>query len=82
MKQRKQVGILFIFMGAIAGFISMSLKYHWERMAKDELDDFRHQMDIIRQQLKRAKHERDEIERQLPVQLPNGIWSSKTPKVA
>ncbi len=62
----KRVGILFIFMGAIAGFISMSLKYHWERIAKDELDDFRHQMDIIRQQLKRAKHERDEIERQLP----------------
>jgi uncharacterized protein YhaN len=65
----KRVGILFIFMGAIAGFISMSLKYHWERIAKDELDDFRHQMDIIRQQLKRCKQERDEIERQLPASV-------------
>ncbi len=62
----QQIGILFMFMGAIAGFISMGLKYHWERMAKDELDDFRHQMDIIRQQLKRSKTERDEVERQLP----------------
>ncbi len=65
----KKVGILFIFMGAIAGFISMSLKYHWERMAKDELDDFRHQMDIIRQQMKRAKLERDDIEKQLPASI-------------
>ncbi len=65
----RQAGLLFMFMGAIAGFISMGLKYHWERMAKDELDDFRHQMDIIRQQMKRAKQERDEIERQLPASV-------------
>ncbi len=60
------MGIVFIMLGAIAGFVAMALKYHWERRAKDELDDFRHQIDIVRQQLKRAKHERDEIERQLP----------------
>jgi len=65
----EKVGILFMFMGAVAGFISMGMKYHWERMAKDELDDFRHQMDIIRQQLKRAKQERDDIERQLPASI-------------
>jgi uncharacterized protein YhaN len=65
----RQVGLLFMFMGAIAGFISMGLKYHWERMAKDELDDFRHQMDIIRQQMKRAKQERDEVEKQLPASV-------------
>ena len=51
----------------------MALKYHWERRAKDELDDFRHQIDIVRQQLKRAKHERDEIERQLPTSV-SGQW--------
>ena len=62
----QNLGITLIFLGSIAGFIAMALKYHWERRAKDELDDFRHQIDIIRQQLKRAKHERDEIERQLP----------------
>ena len=62
----QQLGIMCMLCGLIAGFISMFLKYHWESMAKEELNDFRHQMDIIRQQLKRARHERDEIERQLP----------------
>ena len=62
----QQLGIMCLLCGLIAGFISMFLKYHWETMAKEELNDFRHQMDIIRQQLKRARHERDEIERQLP----------------
>ena len=61
-----QVGALMMIMGAVCGFISMGLKYHWERIAKDELDDFRHQMDVIRQQLRRAMSERDEIEHQLP----------------
>ena len=69
----QNLGITFIFLGAIAGFIAMGLKYHWERRAKDELDDFRHQIDIVRQQLKRAKHERDEIERQLPTSV-TGQW--------
>lgn len=62
----QQLGIMFMLCGLIAGFISLFLKYHWESMAKEELNDFRHQMDILRQQLKRARHERDEIERQLP----------------
>ena len=61
-----ELGILMMLMGGVCGFISLGLKYHWERMARDELDDFRHQMDMIRQQLKRAISERDEIERQLP----------------
>ena len=61
-----ELGILMMLLGAVCGFISMGLKYHWERMARDELDDFRHQMDMFRQQLKRATAEREEIERQLP----------------
>ncbi len=61
-----EVGVMFMLMGAIAGFVSMGLKYHWERVAKDELDDFRHQMDVIRQQLKRSNVEKEDIERQLP----------------
>ena len=69
----KNIGITFIFLGTIAGLIAMALKYHWEGRAKDELDDFRHQIDIVRQQLKRAKHERDEIERQLPSSVV-GQW--------
>ncbi|WP_157665185.1 AAA family ATPase [Mariniblastus fucicola] len=59
-------GLLLLFLGTAALAISLGTKYHWEKMAKEQLDDFRHQMDIVRQQLKRAKHERDEIEKQLP----------------
>ena len=69
----QQLGITLIFLGSIAGFIAMALKYHWERLAKEELDDFRHQIEIVRQQLKRAKHERDEVERQLPASIV-GQW--------
>lgn len=60
------LGFLMMLMGAVCGFIAMALKYHWERVAKEDLEDFRHQMEVIRQQLKRAKSERDEIDRQLP----------------
>ena len=65
-QQFVQLGVLLMLMGGICGFISMAMKYHWEKVARDELDDFRHQMDVIRQQLKRAISERDDIERQLP----------------
>ncbi len=61
-----ELGVMLMLMGAVCGFLSMGLKFHWERIARDELDDFRHQMDVLRQQLKRAIAERDEIERQLP----------------
>ena len=67
------LGAMYILLGLIAGFMSLFLKYYWERVAKEELDDFRHQIDIIRQQLKRAKNERDEIERQLPASVL-GQW--------
>ena len=63
------VGFLLMLMGAVFGFIAMGLKYHWERIAREDLEDFRHQFDVIRQQLKRAKHEREEIERQLPATI-------------
>lgn len=69
----QNLGITLIFMGLIAGVVAMTLKYHWERRAKDELDDFRHQIEIVRQQLRRAKQERDELDRQLPASV-NGQW--------
>ncbi len=59
-------GLMFLLMGLIGLIVSLVIKHHWERVAKDELDDYRHQIDIVRQQLKRAKLERDEIERELP----------------
>ena len=61
-------GLLMLFLGAGALAISLGIKYHWEKMAKEQLDDFRHQIDIVRQQLKRAKLERDEVEKHLPAQ--------------
>lgn len=68
-----ELGMVLMLLGLVAGVVAMAMKYHWERRAKDELDDFRHQIDIVRQQLKRAKHERDEIERQLPASVV-GQW--------
>ncbi len=59
-------GVLVLFLGAGALALSMGIKYHWEKIAKEQLDDYRHQIDIVRQQLKRAKYERDEIEKHLP----------------
>ncbi len=68
----EHTGVLFMLLGAVSGFIAMGMKYHWERVAREELEDFRHQMDIVRQQLKRAKVERDDIERQIPESV--GQW--------
>ena len=62
----QQSGLVMVMIGAVAGFVAQGLRYHWEKIAKDELDDFRHQLEINRQQLKRSKLEREEIERQLP----------------
>jgi len=64
----QNAGLLMLFLGAGALALSMAIKYHWEKIAKEQLDDFRHQIDIVRQQLKRAKIERDEIEKQLPAE--------------
>lgn len=67
-----QLGFLWMILGTCCFFFAIGLKYHWERVARDELDDYRHQIELIRQQLKRAKAERDEIERQLPETLVSG----------
>lgn len=67
-----EMGFLFMILGTTFGLFSMALKHHWERIARDELDDFRHQFDVVRQQLKRAKNERDEIEEHLPSGI--GDW--------
>ena len=67
------MGIVFVFLGTIAGVVAMGLKYHWEGQAKEDLEDFRHQIEIVRQQLKRAKVERTEIDRQLPEKV-SGQW--------
>jgi uncharacterized protein YhaN len=67
-----ETGFLFMVLGTVFGLFALALKHHWERVARDELDDFRHQFDLVRQQLKRAKSERDDIERHLPAGV--GEW--------
>lgn len=67
------MGIVFVFLGTIAGVVAMGLKYHWEGQAKEDLEDFRHQIEIVRQQLKRAKTEKTELDQQLPANV-NGQW--------
>jgi uncharacterized protein YhaN len=62
----QDVGIVMIIMGLVCGFIALGVKYHWERVARDSMDDFRHQIEMVRNQLKRARAERDEIDRLLP----------------
>ena len=37
------LGFLLMILGTVFGFVSLGLKYHWERLAKEEMDDFRHQ---------------------------------------
>lgn len=60
------LGYLMMLMGTVFGLIAMAAKYHWERIARENLEDFRHQMEMVRQQLKRARGERDEIDRLIP----------------
>jgi uncharacterized protein YhaN len=65
-EQNRNLGVLFMLLGGVLGLTGIGLKYHWEQIAKEELDDFRHQMDVIRQQLRRNKTEKEQIEQQLP----------------
>lgn len=60
------VGIVMVIMGLFCGFVALAMKYHWERLARDSMDDFRHQIEMVRSQLKRARAEREEIDRLLP----------------
>ena len=59
-------GFLLMIMGAVCGFLSIGMKYHWERVARESLEDFRHQTDVLRQQLRRSKSELNDIQNQLP----------------
>ena len=69
----QQIGKVAIFLGLGVGALSLWFKQYWERVAQEDLQDFRHQMDIVRQQQRRAKIERDEIEDKLPHSV-KGQW--------
>ncbi len=69
----RDMGLLFLILGFGVGLFAIGLKHHWDRIARDEFNDYQHQFDLIRQQIKRAKSERDEIERQLPKHT-SGQW--------
>lgn len=65
----EQTGSMMIIMSAVFGLLSIGLKHHWESLARQELDDFRSQFEMVRQQLKKAKAERDELDKMLPAAL-------------
>ena len=69
----ENMGKVAIFLGLGVGGWSLWYRQYLEGVAQEDLQDFRHQMDIVRQQLRRAKIERDEIESKLPVSL-KGQW--------
>lgn len=59
-------GILMFIMGSVAVLFAYWLKQSYERNARDELNDFLHQIELVRQQLKRARQNRDELDAELP----------------
>ena len=67
------LGGVLIFLGTLAVVVAMGLKYYWESQAKEDLKDFKHQIEIVGQQLKRAQEERGELDRQFPETI-NGQW--------
>ena len=69
----RNIGRVAIFLGVGVGALALWFKQYWESVAQDDLQDFRHQMDIVRQQLRRSKIERDEIEDKLPHSV-KGQW--------
>ncbi len=66
-----QIGSLLIVLSGVFGLLSFGLKYHWEGIARAELDDFRSQFEMIRQQLRRAQSEREELDKSLPAGSAN-----------
>ncbi|MEE2826208.1 MAG: hypothetical protein VYE64_06235, partial [Planctomycetota bacterium] len=60
-------GFLLMVIGAACGFLAIGMKHHWEKMAREALEDFRHQTDTLRQQLARTQSEWEVIQKQFPV---------------
>ncbi|MBL8891416.1 MAG: AAA family ATPase [Planctomycetaceae bacterium] len=59
-------GLLMFLMGAVGLLFAYWLKQSYERNSRDELNDFLHQIELVRQQLKRARQTRDELDAELP----------------
>jgi uncharacterized protein YhaN len=62
----RPTGILMFVMGSVGLLFAYWLKQSYERNARDELNDFLHQIELVRQQLKRARQTRDELDAELP----------------
>jgi len=59
-------GVLMWIGGAMLLLVAYVLKQNFDRNSRDELNDFLHQLDLIRQQIKRARQTRDELDAELP----------------
>lgn len=60
------IGLIMMLGGFILPLFGLALKSNFDRQARDELNDFLHQLDLVRHQLKRARQTRDEIDAELP----------------
>lgn len=60
------MGLVMAIMGFVFTIFAWGLKQRYDRNARDELNDFLHQIDLTRQQIKRARQTRDELDAELP----------------
>lgn len=65
------LGVMGMIGGALASMIGIIIKYMMERSAEDELRECERELRSLDDKFKRAKRERDELDRQ----LPNGTGS-------
>ena len=58
--------VIGMLVGALCLGISYIIKSQYTQIAKEALDDCQTQLELLKQQIRRAKDERDEIDRELP----------------
>lgn len=59
-------GFLMIMTSLFFVVIGIVVKKNYDQQARDELNDYLHQLDLVRHQIRRARQTRDEIDSELP----------------
>lgn len=62
---------LGVLIGGVSIGIAIYIKSQYDQIAKEALDDCQTQMELLKTQIRRAKDERDEIDRELPDDVAN-----------
>lgn len=58
--------VIGILVGSLCLGIAYVIKSQYNQIAKEALDDCQNQLELLKQQIRRSKDERDEIDRELP----------------